>query len=219
MAEHEAAAAQHAAELEALGQHAAAVEAEYGALRAEYHAVTDDLAALVKENQVRWGALRCGRERCEQARLWQRRAPYRAPLSLAPRPVQVISDQLASITAERQELADQVGAWGARSGGSLVALAAAAAFCVCAPTPDRVAPASVVPQVKLHSTRCHYSEQLARAREADVSGGWEQLHGRRPGAWRATKLEEAVTLIRHERSIHILLGACRAAHRVRGPCA
>ena len=30
----------------------------------------------------------------------------------------------------------------------------------------------LVEQVKLHSTRGHYSEQLARAREQDASGGW-----------------------------------------------
>lgn len=50
--EHEAAAAAQRGELEALAQHVAGVEAEYGALREEYRAVTDDLAALVRENQV-----------------------------------------------------------------------------------------------------------------------------------------------------------------------
>ena len=60
---------------------------------------------------------------------------------------QVVSNQLSGMTAERQELADQV---------------------------------------KLHSTRCHYNEQLARAREQDVSGGWTGwVAGRRAGAhWR-----------------------------------
>lgn len=52
MQEHEAAAAAQRGELEALAQHVAGVEAEYGALREEYRAVTDDLAALVRENQV-----------------------------------------------------------------------------------------------------------------------------------------------------------------------
>lgn len=51
-----AAAAQHV-EAQALGQHVAGVEAEFGALSEEYHAVTDDLAALVKENQARPGWL------------------------------------------------------------------------------------------------------------------------------------------------------------------
>ncbi|KAI7844734.1 hypothetical protein COHA_001619 [Chlorella ohadii] len=49
--EHEAAAAAQRGELEAMAQHVAGVEAEYGALREEYRAVTDDLAALVRENQ------------------------------------------------------------------------------------------------------------------------------------------------------------------------
>ena len=40
------------AEREALAQHLAGLEAEHGALRGEYHAVTDDLTTLVKENQV-----------------------------------------------------------------------------------------------------------------------------------------------------------------------
>lgn len=47
-----AAAAQHS-QLDGMAQHLAGVEAEHAALREEYRAVTDDLAALVKENQVR----------------------------------------------------------------------------------------------------------------------------------------------------------------------
>lgn len=46
-----AAAAQHV-QLDGMAQHLAGVEAEHAALREEYRAVTDDLAALVKENQV-----------------------------------------------------------------------------------------------------------------------------------------------------------------------
>ena len=50
--EAEAAAEAQRAEAEALGQQVAGMEAAFGALREEYHAVTDDLAALVKENQA-----------------------------------------------------------------------------------------------------------------------------------------------------------------------
>lgn len=35
-----------------LGQHLGALESEYEALREEFRAVTDDLEAMVKENQV-----------------------------------------------------------------------------------------------------------------------------------------------------------------------
>ena len=58
--EQEQAGQQAAAELGAMGQHLAGMDAEYAALREEYRAVTDDLAALVKENQVSWCQLSAG---------------------------------------------------------------------------------------------------------------------------------------------------------------
>lgn len=38
-----------------MGRHLAALEGEHAALAEEYRAVTDDLAALVRENQVSLG--------------------------------------------------------------------------------------------------------------------------------------------------------------------
>lgn len=160
--EQEQAGQQAAAELEAMGQHLSGMDAEYAALREEYRAVTDDLAALVKENQVSWRQVSAGaelgccvvRDACWAGRGCPTRSLLLPQPTLAPtnrcsaraaltphcRPAapfcpaaQVVSNQLSGMTAERQELADQV---------------------------------------KLHSTRSHYNEQLARAREQDVSGGW-----------------------------------------------
>ncbi len=151
--EHEAAAAAQRGELEAMAQHVAGVEAEYGALREEYRAVTDDLAALVRENQVRgvcvsqspsrrWlfvcgGALFvCLHNAAPPAMFnpaFDEHLCYELPPPSASSAVlQSISTQIASLTAERQELADRLA---------------------------------------VQATRCQYSEQLAKAREQDVAGG------------------------------------------------
>lgn len=46
------------AQVEMLTQHLGALEVEYDGLRDEFRAVTDDLEAMVKENQV-WLLLQC----------------------------------------------------------------------------------------------------------------------------------------------------------------